>query len=86
MINTVYTPSFLKQYKKLPKTLKEEVREKIELFKQDPKHPFLKMHKLKGKLKNYYSFSVNYKYRIIFEYDTKTDIALLGVDDHDIYR
>jgi addiction module RelE/StbE family toxin len=85
-MNIVYTPKFIRQYKKLPEALQEEVKEKIELFKADQNHPFLKTHKLKGELKKYWSFSVNYQYRIIFEYDSKETIALLKVGDHHIYQ
>ena len=86
MIQVVYTPGFIRQYNKLSKPLREEVREKISLFQQDPQHPFLKTHKLKGKMRHQWSFSVNYKYRIVFEYDSKTVVALLFVGNHDIYQ
>lgn len=85
MITIVYTPTFIKTYKKLSKELQEEAREKIALFQKNPTLPSLKSHKLKGKLKGYWSFWVNYKYRIIFEYDTKNTVALLEIGDHDIY-
>lgn len=85
MLRVVYTPYFLRRYNKLPRLLQAEVQEKIGLFKQDPRHPFLKTHKLKGDLRNYYSFSVNYACRIIFEYDSRNTVALLSVGGHDIY-
>lgn len=81
-----YKPSFIKQYKKLPKDLQQEVKEKIALFEKDPRHSFLKTHKLSGHLKGFYSFSVNYAYRIVFEYLTKKKIAFLAVGDHDVYK
>ncbi len=86
MAEIYYTPGFINTYKKLPENLKEETREKIEMFKKNPRDPVLKAHKLKGKLKGYWSFWVNYKYRIVFEYDSKTTVALLEVGDHDVYR
>lgn len=86
MITVVYRPSFLRQYKKLPKPLREEIREKIAAFRKDPTDPSLKAHKLKGRLQASYSFSVNYKYRIIYEYESKKRIALLAVGDHSIYE
>ena len=86
MINVVYTPIFVRQYKKLPEALQEEIKEKTSLFEEDPSHPFLKTHKLKGRLKGYSSFSVNYEYRIVFEWDDKETAALLRVGDHDVYN
>lgn len=85
-IQISYTPTFIKQYSKLPHDLQIEVKEKIELFKQDQNHPFLKTHKLKGRLKKFWSFSVNYSTRIIFNYDSKTVVALLQVEGHEVYK
>ena len=86
MIKIYYKPSFVRQYKKLPKALQEEVKEKIGLCEKDPKHPFLKTHKLSGRLKEFYSFSVNYSDRIVFEYLSKQEAALLAVGDHSVYK
>lgn len=70
-------------YKKLDTNLKEEVKEKISLFKNTINHEKLKVHKLKGALENTYSFSVNYKIRVVFEYESKNVANLLFVGDHD---
>ena len=86
MPEIVYTPGFLRQYKKLEDDLKEEVKEEIQLFAKDTKKKSLKTHRLKDKLKKYWSFSVNYKYRIVCEYDSKSVVALLSVGDHDVYK
>jgi len=86
MIKIVFRPIFFRHYNKLPKSLQEEVKEKIGLFRENPKHPFLKTHKLKGHLKDAFSFSVNYKYRVVFYFKTKNVAVFLGVGDHDVYR
>lgn len=81
-----YSPSFIREYNKLTFELQEEVRERISLFADNPTHSFLKTHKLKGRLLGRYSFSVNYSYRIVFCYLSKTEAFLLSVGDHDVYR
>lgn len=86
-IEVVYSAHFVRNYKRLDKNLQDEVYEKIELFKNKKNHISLKVHSLKGRLKGMHSFSVNYSFRIIFEYEKKTKkvVILLDVGDHDIY-
>lgn len=86
MIEVLYKPIFIRQYKKLPEALQQEIKEKIEIFKADPNHAYLKTRKLKGKLKEFFSFSVNYEYRIVFQYENKKTAVLLTVGNHDIYK
>jgi mRNA-degrading endonuclease YafQ of YafQ-DinJ toxin-antitoxin module len=81
-----YKPSFIREYNKLPLELQEEVLEKIELFKNPANHKQLKVHKLHGVFANCYSFSVNYKYRIVFSRDSKTVCSFLAIGDHDVYK
>ena len=80
-----YHALFLRQLKKLPKDLQEEVFQKVLLFGKDIKHPSLKVHKLQGHLKDLFSFSVNYSYRIVFK-KIKDEAVLLEVGTHDIYK
>lgn len=85
MMKIAYHPSFIRQFKKLPLDLQVEIKEKIEIFRQEPYHPSLKTHKLHGRLREYHSFSVNYAYRIIFR--LPNDEALfLEVGTHDLYK
>lgn len=86
MLTIFYTPGFVREYDKLPIRLQEEVKERIELFRANPQNPFLRLHKLKGVLRKRWSFSVNYSYRIVFEYDSKNSVALLSVGNHSIYE
>ncbi|MEK7185263.1 MAG: type II toxin-antitoxin system RelE/ParE family toxin [Patescibacteria group bacterium] len=70
-------------YKGLEKNLKEEVKNSILLFKNIKNHKKLKVHKLRGVLKNAYSFSVNYRVRIVFKYEDEHTVNLLYVGSHD---
>lgn len=73
---------------KLSVELQEESLEKIELFGEEENHLRLKVHKLEGDLHGWYSFSVNYKTRIIFHYlkTSPKEARLDAIGDHDVYR
>lgn len=86
MIKVSYKPNFIRQFKSLDARLKQEIYEKIDLLKDRENYKSLRVHKLHGQLKNFWSFSVNYKYRIVFEYISRHEIALLMVGDHDVYQ
>ncbi len=86
MFGLIYAPRFVRHFKRLPKELQEETLEKIALFKLSKNHTVLKVHKLHGKFSDCFSFSVNYKVRIVFEYVSKNEVALLSIGDHDIYN
>lgn len=81
-----YTPRFRGMFKKLPVALQEEANEKIKQFLDRNNHRALGVHKLKGKLAGRWSFSVNYRDRIVFRFVGKKDIAqLLAIGDHSVY-
>ncbi|MCX6713666.1 MAG: type II toxin-antitoxin system RelE/ParE family toxin [Candidatus Vogelbacteria bacterium] len=86
MLKFIYTPVFIRQLKKLDEDLLAEVLEKMEMFKNVSSHKSLKVHKLNGKYRNCYSFSVNYEFRVIFSYGKKNVIEILTIGDHSIYK
>jgi len=81
-----FKPTFVRSFKKLEPDLQEEAFEKIELFRNPKNHDKLKVHKLKVRLKNYHSFSVNYKYRIIFTFEALGTADFKEFGSHDIYK
>lgn len=85
MLIVSFKPSFLRKMGRLDTDFKEEVFEKVNLLKDNRNHRILKVHKLHGKFSDYFSFSVNYKTRIVFEYVSKNEVALLTIGDHTIY-
>ena len=85
-IEIMFKPEFIRLYNKLPHELQGEVKEKIELFREARNHALLKVHKLHGRMKGSHSFSVNYRYRIVFEYESKNCAILMNVGDHDMYN
>lgn len=86
-INQVlYTPTFKKAFKSLPQNVQGEAIDRIKLFQTDAFNPRLRTHKLKGKFKNYYSFSISYSYRIVFRFVDKSKVLFVDCGDHLVYR
>ncbi|PIU28753.1 type II toxin-antitoxin system mRNA interferase toxin, RelE/StbE family [Candidatus Woesebacteria bacterium CG07_land_8_20_14_0_80_44_9] len=81
-----YSSKFASKYRKLPQQVKILMREKQDIFFKNPFDPKLKTHKLAGKLKGFWSFSIDKKYRIRFEFLGKQTIRLHSVGTHNIYR
>ena len=82
----IYSPKFAREYKKLSKKIKDLIEGNEKVFLKNPFDKSLKTHKLSGKFKGLFSFSVNYEYRIIFEFIDKNTIYLYSVGNHKIYR
>lgn len=81
-----HTDKFVKAYKKVPKQVKLVTEEKEEIFRHNPFDPRLKTHKLKGELKDSYSFSVSYQWRIIFHFEKNDTIVLDVIGTHEVYK
>lgn len=87
-MEVAYSPTFVRKFKSLPSELQSETIERIKQFQNPRSHASLKVHKLKGRLNDRYSFSVNYRTRIVFRYiETKPRTAyLLAIGDHRVYE
>jgi len=64
--NVYYSSQFKKSVKKYCQQRKQ-IENKIKKFLENPFDKSLKTHKLTGKLSSYWSFSINYHLRILFE-------------------
>jgi len=81
-----YSPEFSRKYKRLPDLVKESAKEKIEIFRRDPFDASLKTHKLHGKFRDFWSFSIDYEYRIIFKFEPDDIIKFYSMGGHAIYK
>ena len=65
-MNISYSKLFIKQSKKLSPELRQKLQYRIRLFSQNPLHPTLRNHALKGKFKDYRSIDVNGDIRALY--------------------
>lgn len=80
-----YHPHFTRSYRKLSEGVQRRAEQQELIFRANPFDLRLDTHKLTGKLKRYWSFSIDRRNRILFEFSGK-EIIFLDVGDHDIYR
>ena len=82
-----YDDKFIKKTAKLIKknpSLKERIYKTLHILENNPYHPSLRLHKLKGNLKDYYSVSISMNYRIVLDFViTEKEILLLDIGPHD---
>jgi len=81
----IYSPNFRRSYKKLPEKIKILAEKKERVFRKNPFDKSLETHKLHGRLKDFWSFSINNRYRIIFEFTDENTVHFHTVGGHDIY-
>lgn len=81
-----FSPTFERNFRKRFRGkmhLEEKFWQRLEIFLQDPFDSRLKTHKLTGKLKELWSFSVEYDIRVIFYFTTKTQVIFVDIGTHD---
>lgn len=81
----MYDEGFLKQALALPVEIQQHLEKTRLLLLDNPLHPSLRLHKLKGSLKNYWSVSVTMKYRIIFRLMPDGVVFFTSVGTHRMY-
>ena len=79
----VFDASFEKDFEKYKNRLSdkkiEQLKEKLLIFKKDSFDTRLKTHKLKGNLKDYWSFSISYSDRILFRFLDSETVFFIGI-------
>ena len=86
MIKITWDQGFKRIYKKKVKNnieLKKKFWDSIETFSKNPFNPKLKTHKLTGKLKGLWAFSITYDYRVIFKFLNEDKVLLIDIGGHD---
>jgi len=78
-----YQKKLVKFFKK-HKNLLKRYEKVIFLLEANPYHPSLRLHKLQGKLKEYYSVSLDMEYRVIIDFIiVDEEIILIDIGSHD---
>ena len=80
-----YSSSFKKSVKKYISHQKK-IESNIIMFMNDPFDPSLKTHKLSGKFDHYWSFSIDYHLRILFEFIDEKTVGFINMGTHEIYK
>lgn len=77
---------FKKSYKKLPLQVKQKAKEKEKIFRENPFDARIDTHKLHGKYKDYWAFTVAGQYRIMFVFANGNKIDFINIGTHEIYK
>ncbi|MBI3333387.1 MAG: hypothetical protein HYZ93_04775 [Candidatus Omnitrophica bacterium] len=70
----------------MPPALQHLAIQKDLLFRANPHDLRLKTHPLKGKLKGLWSYSIDYRHRILLEFLDSNDVLYHDIGSHDLYR
>ena len=80
------TPRFENNFKKLLKNIQKVAVKKVLLFENNPLHPGLNTHKLKGSLSRFWSFYITCEYRILFRFLKNNEVIYYDIGTHEIYK
>ena len=74
MIEIAFSSSFKRAFKKRVgsrKDLEEKFWQRVEIFRSNPFDLRLRTHKLSGELREYWSFTIEYEIRVVFQFAAK---------------
>ena len=71
-----FSKTFVKQRNKAPKKIQQALNKKIEIFIENDRNPVLRIHKLNGVLKDYYSINITGDWRVVFRVINKNEIVI----------
>ena len=77
---------FKKSYRKLHSHIQSIAEKKEFWFRNNAFDVRLHTHKLKGELEGFWSYSVNYSYRVLFRFINDQEVLFYDIGTHDIYK
>ena len=83
ILTDTYTKKAVKFIKK-HKDIKEKYIKTLTVLQDNPYHPSLRLHKLQGKQKEYFSISINMSYRIVIDFILEDGVITpIDIGSHD---
>ena len=85
MIEVAFSSSFKRAFKKRVAGSPDRTKrfwERLEVFKNDPFDPTLRTHRLSGKLKHLWSFSIEYDLRVLFQFVEDQRVVFIDIGTH----
>lgn len=73
----------LKKYVSQHPEMESKIRDKLDVFVENPFAPELRNHKLTGRLKDLRAIVIDYDCRIVFKFVEKDSALLIGIGSHD---
>lgn len=87
MMTIDYSTRYLRRAKKLPGAILERLEEREKIFIANPFDPRLDTHKLHGKDKAFWAYSITQSLRIKFEFLGNNQVLYVDIGPHDnVYR
>ena len=86
MTEIAFSSSFKRAFTKRiegHRPLEEKFWKRMEMFKEDPHDPRLRTHKLSDELQGYWSFSIEYDVRVIFQFVSNNRAVFQDIGSHD---
>ena len=80
------TPHFERSFRRLSRDLQERAAARDQLFRANPFDPRLNTHQLSGRLNGLWSYSVDYRHRVLFEFLSALEVLYHDIGSHAIYR
>ena len=81
-----YSSHFERTFQRLPLEVKIMATKREAIFRRDCFDPRLKTHKLSGGLAGQWSFSIQYRYRVLFRFLNADHAYFMDAGDHSIYQ
>jgi addiction module RelE/StbE family toxin len=81
-MEVIFHRTFLRQYKKVPSRVQEQFYERLELWLENPTHPSLRIHTLKGKYTGYWSMNITGDIRALYREEGKEVVIFAFIGTH----